>query len=83
MVPEQTTYYHTMTSLNKNSLMSLLPDEDRDNAKPAATSFKIVYIGKDKFPFNILKISPIGGEAWRKCFFRKSIIHNSVSVFCK
>ena len=55
-----------MTFTNTNVLMSMLNNAVRAETKPAATGFKSVYIGKEKVPMNILEMTPIDSEAWRK-----------------
>ena len=64
MASDQLIHFHTMSSPNTNTLMTLLTDTVRGNHKPTAAGFKIVYIGKDKTPLSILEIAPIEGNAW-------------------
>ena len=59
-------HFHTMTSPNTNSLMTLLNNAVRNNPKPATVVFKTVYVGKDKTPLIILEMAPVGGDVRKK-----------------
>ena len=66
MAPDRLSHFHTMSSPNTNALMSLFSDAVKSNRKPSAAGFKIVYVGKDKTPLNILDMAPIDGDVWKK-----------------
>ena len=66
MAPDCNTHYHTMSSPNTNALMTMLNNAVRAESKPTAAGFKMVYVGKDKVALNILEMSPIESEPWKK-----------------
>ena len=66
MAPDRYTHYHTMSSPNTNALMTMLNNAVKAESKPTAAGFKMVYVGKDKVALNILEMSPIESEPWKK-----------------
>ena len=62
MAPNGISHFHTVSSPNTNDLMSLLSNAVKDNRKPSAAGFKVVYVGKDKSPLSILEMAPIDGD---------------------
>ena len=54
-----------MSSPNTNALITLINNAVRD-PKPTAAGFKIVYIGKDKYPMSILEMAPVTEDGWKK-----------------
>ena len=66
MAPGRSTHYHMMTYISTNGLMNMIANAARHDAKPTATGFQMVYVGKDKYPLSILSMTPINSEAWRK-----------------
>ena len=65
MAPKRSSLYHTMSNPNTNALMSLLTDAVRD-PKLTAAGFKIIYVGKDKYPLSVLEMAPVEADGWKK-----------------
>ena len=65
MAPEPQSLFHTMSSPNTNALITLLNNAVRE-PKPTAAGFKIVYVGKDKYPMSILEMAPVDDDGWKK-----------------
>ena len=65
MAPEPQSLLHTMSSPNTNALITLLNNAVRE-PKPTAAGFKIVYVGKDKYPMSILEMAPVDDDGWKK-----------------
>ena len=66
MAPDCITLFHTMSNPNTNALMTMLTNAVQKESETTAAGFKIVYIGKDKVPLNILEMTPIDSPAWKK-----------------
>lgn len=53
---------HTMISRNTSAFITLLYDTVKENPKPTAVGFKIVYVDKKSYPLSILEMSHIECE---------------------
>ena len=65
MAPDSHSHFHTMSSPNTNALITLINNAVRDPT-PTAAGFKIVYIGKDKYPMSILEMARVDDDGWKK-----------------
>ena len=75
MESKRSSLYHMMSNPNTNALTSLLNDAVRD-PKVTAAVFKIVYVGKDKYPLGVLEMTPVEADEWKKKRgIWKSILH--------
>ena len=70
MTPDSHSHFHMMSSPNTIALITLLNNAVRD-PKTTAAGFKIVYVGKDKYPMSILKIVPVDNNEWIKVLLSK------------
>ena len=61
-----------MTNTNTTAFVTLLNDTVRD-PKPTAAGFKIVYIGKDKYPLSVLEMTPVEADRWKKSALFESL----------
>ena len=73
MAPDSQSLFHTMTSPNTNALMTLLKNAVRE-PKPTVARFKILYVGKDKYPMSILEMASVDNDGWKKCVSLKSLL---------
>ena len=65
MALDSQSYFRTMSSPITNAIINLLNNAARD-PKHTAAGFKIVHVGKDKYPMSILEMAPVDNDEWKK-----------------